>query len=246
MQKKSMLSLSIKLLFCMLQLNGCSHRTDSNLVKEMAAGNYTTLKMSLKRDRDSLVSVYQALPDVEQTIFLSETIKPLLRNHLENDLIPWWYGTAWDFNGISQVPGEGQIACGYFVSTLLRDLGFSLERYKLAQQASMNIVKSLAPQGYRWDWSNISAATLTEKIQNMPKGFYVIGLDNHVGFMLHDEDGSVWFLHSSYLDPVAVVREKAVCSEALEASNRYVLGYLESDWLVKKWLHNTKIATVKG
>jgi len=244
-KKYPMLSLSLSLLFFVMQVNSCAPFENNTPTEPISEQGYKDLKASLAQERDSLATVFKGLTADEQPVYLKEVVKPTLRDHLENDLIPCWYGTTWDFNGISQVPGEGEIACGYFVSTLLRDLGYSLERYKLAQQASLNIVKSLSPKDQRWDWSGISRATLTEKVKGLSKGFYVVGLDFHVGFLLHDDDGRVWFLHSSYLDPVAVVRENALTSEAL-ASDRYVLGYLESDWLVKKWLLRTKIATVKG
>lgn len=238
------LSLSILISVFQLACNPSSPRSGMFPI-EISNAEYKLMKTDLSQERDSLGRVFSTLPEEEQGAFLEETRKTM-RSHLENDLIPCWYGTEWDFNGISQVPGEGMIACGYFVSTLLRDLGYDLERYKLAQQAALNIVRSLSPKEYRKDWSDISTATLTERIQALDKGFYVVGLDNHVGFMLHDDDGSVWFLHSSYMDPVAVVRELATESEPLASSNRYVLGYLETDWLVKKWLKRDKIATVKS
>jgi hypothetical protein len=55
---------------------------------------------------------------------------------IDKKLLPYWLGTTWNFNGTTQVPGEGSIACGYFVTTLLRDAGVKLERVKLAQMAS--------------------------------------------------------------------------------------------------------------
>jgi hypothetical protein len=44
----------------------------------------------------------------------------------------------------SETPGRGEIACGYFVSTVLRDAGFGVERVRLAQQASERIVRTLS------------------------------------------------------------------------------------------------------
>ena len=29
-----------------------------------------------------------------------------------DSLLPCWYGTPWDFNGITETPGQGKIACG--------------------------------------------------------------------------------------------------------------------------------------
>ncbi len=270
-----MLGLSITLWYSIFStmLSNPVFSGNGMLPRNISDADYKELKQDLWKQRDSLSRVFVGLtapgsdasvPDTSapagsgpvasaaaealaevQAEFLEATRK-IMQAHLENDLIPCWYGTEWDFNGISQVPGEGMIACGYFVSTLLRDLGFDLERYKLAQQASLNIVRSLSPKEHRKDWSGISTAVLTERIQEMDQGFYVVGLDNHVGFLLHDDDGSVWFIHSSYMDPVAVVRELATDSAPLAASNRYVIGYLESDWLIQKWLKKEKVVTIKS
>ena len=61
--------------------------------------------------------------------------RTVLTRSIYNDLLPAWYGTPWDFNGTSEVPQQGKIACGYFVSTILRDAGWKVERVRLAQQA---------------------------------------------------------------------------------------------------------------
>lgn len=247
-QKLKMFGLSITLwytVFCFLTCNP-SAPGNGMLPRDISEADYKALKEELRSERDSLSIELAGLNESDDEAEFLENSRKILRAHLEDDLIPCWYGTEWDFNGISQVPGKGMIACGYFVSTLLRDLGYDLERYKLAQQASLNIVRSLSPKEHRRDWSGISTSTLAERIQEMEEGFYVVGLDNHVGFILHDDDGSVWFIHSSYMDPVAVVRELATDSEPLAASNRYVVGYLESDWLIRKWLKKEKIATIKS
>lgn len=83
--------------------------------------------------------------------------KKLLHNHtLETDklhiqisrfitdsIIPCWYGTPWNFNGCTTEPGKGSIACGYFVTTVLKDAGLQLNRIKLAQQPSGIIIHQL-------------------------------------------------------------------------------------------------------
>src|ERR1700741_5295000 len=55
---------------------------------------------------------------------------------LRDSLLPCWYGTPWGFYGTTEEPGQGTIACGYFVTTVLRDAGCSLQRIKLAQYPS--------------------------------------------------------------------------------------------------------------
>ena len=57
-----------------------------------------------------------------------------------------WLGTPWDFNGTAKGPGAGKIACGYFVATVLKDAGFQVDRYQLAQQPSENILRSFLPK----------------------------------------------------------------------------------------------------
>ena len=53
-------------------------------------------------------------------------------NALVNDIIPFWYGTKWSFEGHTNKPNDGEIACGYFVSTTLKDVGLNINRYHLA------------------------------------------------------------------------------------------------------------------
>ena len=62
---------------------------------------------------------------------------------MTDSVFPDWMGTKWDFNGVSNVPGKGMIACGYFVSTTLKHIGFNLNRYKLAQQAAYTVIDVL-------------------------------------------------------------------------------------------------------
>ena len=58
-------------------------------------------------------------------------------------IITNWIGTKWDFNGVSEEQKKFTIACGYFVTTVLRDAGFQIARSKLAQCASEQMIRSL-------------------------------------------------------------------------------------------------------
>jgi hypothetical protein len=205
------------------------------------AVDYPALKTHIETERDSLSRLYLANPG-EATI---QQARKYVLKRLSKDLFPQWYGTGWDFNGITQVPQKGQIACGYFVSTLLRDVGFRVERARMAQQASLYIIRSLSPSEHRKDWSRITTAEFARRVGELPQGLYVVGLDIHTGFVLHDEE-DVWFVHSSYGDPSVVVKEKAAESAILAQSNRFVLGRVDNDWLMKKWLKGEKVVTVTG
>ena len=174
---------------------------------------------------------------------LITTTKEYIYTQLIDTIFPSWYGTEWDFNGYSNVPKKGLIACGYFVSTILKHIGFNLDRYKLAQQYSSGIVKSLC-NNIQYVRDN-DTEKLFRYINSKPNQLYVVGLDNHVGFISKEKDG-IYFIHSSYLGPVAVVKEKAQTAEALIGSNLFVLGQLtENHSLITSWLTDAQIAVRK-
>src|SRR5688572_14401155 len=62
---------------------------------------------------------------------------------LTDSIFHYWYDTEWDFNGITQEPRKGDIACGYFVTTTLLHSGFDLDRVKIAQQPASIIIRTL-------------------------------------------------------------------------------------------------------
>ncbi len=129
---------------------------------------------------------------------------------LLNEIIPYWYGTEWDFNGHTDTPGEGKVACGYFVSTTLLQIGVNLNRYELAQQTPENESKSLATGGKVIE---ISGEDISENLANIKAaigdGICFVGLGrSHVGFLVKRKD-ELFFAHSSYLSPGVVIIELA-------------------------------------
>lgn len=158
-------------------------------------------------------------------------------------LAPYWYGTPWSFNGISQTPQEGSIACGYFVTTLLEDAGLKVQRAKLAQQASENIIKSLTTEKHIKRFHNASLKKFVTAVENWGAGLYVVGLDFHVGFIWHDGK-DVHFIHSTYVHPKAAFSELATHSPVLASSKYRVIGKIsDDDRLIKKWLLEKSFAT---
>ena len=164
--------------------------------------------------------------------------KAFLYQQLTQQIWPAWYGTEWDFNGISNTPGEGQIACGYFVSTTLKHAGFRLNRYRLAQQAASDICDALAPDVYRFRSREALEGFLKKQSGEQ---LYVLGLDYHVGFV-QQKDSIYSFTHSSYYEPTRVTNERFDNSAALEYSTVYVLASLfEKESLVEKWLSGKQV-----
>lgn len=152
---------------------------------------------------------------------------------LMNEDIPcYWKGTGWDFNGVTRTPGNGDIACGYFITTVLQDLGFQLKRTWLAQQAASVIVKQLTAGAHSFS----SVPAMIRFIQQQKEhDVFIVGLDFHTGFMIKDGK-DVYFLHSNYINRKGVIKEPAATSAALNASKYFLLGSLyRNDKLMKQW-----------
>jgi len=153
---------------------------------------------------------------------------------LNDSIFGYWMQTPWNFNGHTDTPRKGEIACGYFVTTTLRDIGVRLQRYKLAQQAASVIVEKLCEP------TSMKRLASLEKLNNYlenrgEREIYILGLDYHVGFVIR-EGGESYFVHSDYIGSSGVKREKLNDSRAIHASESYVIGSLTAnEKLLKKW-----------
>ena len=156
-------------------------------------------------------------------------------------IFPHWYGTAWDFNGYTDKPGEGTVACGYFVSTTLKHSGIKLNRYKMAQKSSMDGALMLEPKDSLLIVRGTVKAFLPVFEKKCKDGLYMVGLSFHVGF-LYKSGSDVYFIHSSYLAPVCVVKEKAAESAALAQSSIFVVADITYNHkLMKKWMNGEEL-----
>lgn len=229
-------------IYCLL-LPGNQLRAQQLPADSTAATAYQDTVFHIEQQRLLLAQSYQqATTDSARQAILHEA-KSFLINTIDQKLFPFWYGTPWTFEGHTAIPNQGSIACGYFVSTLLEDLGFQVERIRMAQQASELIIKSLCSETNIKRFSNVSPETFTAAMQNSPDGLYIVGLDIHTGFILKYA-GKIVFVHSSFLPPMTVVREPINTSEILSASRYRVIGNLSEDsTLLLKWLNRAQIQT---
>lgn len=147
-------------------------------------------------------------------------------------LYPYWLGTRWDFNGTSQVPGEGQIACGYFVTTMIEDMHIPINRIQMAQCASEEMIMNQIESSYITRYNAVEHDTLFSFIRQHADRLYIIGLDNHTGFIRKDHEG-VWFIHSSGRFPFRVIKENAETSKTIRNSKYKVLGCLSEGSVCK-------------
>jgi len=162
---------------------------------------------------------------------------------LLNDIIPYWYGTVWDFNGYTNTPNEGVVACGYFVSTTLKHMGLNINRYKLAQQAGLYEAKSLQPNGNLLVYhitKKQSFDDIMDKIKKQLKeGLYFVGLSNHVGY-LYVKNNEIYFLNSDYANGYVII-EKAAYSRVFRSKIYVIANISHNDFLISNWINNTKI-----
>jgi hypothetical protein len=153
-------------------------------------------------------------------------------------IIPHWIGTPWDFNGTTETPGQGSIACGYFVTTVLRDAGLPLQRIKLAQCASEQMITTLVQPAHVQRYSNMPFERFLKALLQQGRGLYIVGLDNHTGFLYHDGQ-ELYFIHASYIGAKEVATEKAADALILRASRYRITGKLSADEAVlERWVNS--------
>jgi hypothetical protein len=206
----------------------------SNAALSKPEPDYASVRAKLERERQKLAA---ALDD-DRAGTITRARATLVRT-LRDDILPAWNGTEWAMNGTSQVPHDGKIACGYFISTTLLHAGFGVERVRMGQQASEHIARSLVPRESLWRTSDQPIADFVARLRKGGDGIYLVGLDNHVGYVIVDGDDT-WFHHSG---PGVVRREPALSASFLSTSRYRVATKLFDDALVEKWLRGDAIAT---
>lgn len=202
--------------FCLLFFINCG----SSQIKNKSL-NYSDFKSRVEKQKQSLKS--KNIEEVKSYLF-----------ELINDSIPiYWKDTPWDFNGITQEPGKGNIACGYFITNTLTDIGFKIKRVYLAQQASSVMIKELT--------TNINYFSKISSMKDFilkqgTKEVFVVGLDFHTGYITKDGK-DVYFIHSNYINKKGVVKELIDNSKALSESKTFMLGCLtQNNEVIKKWV----------
>jgi hypothetical protein len=208
------------------------------------AVEYTELVHAIEKKRATLAVQYDNATSSDERAQIRQTARRFLFSAIREEILPRWLGTRWSFAGTTQTPRTGEIACGYLVTTVLRDAGFRLERAPLAQQPSELILKSLVREAQIRRFSNTPIDRFLESLEQWGEGFYLVGLDIHVGFITRDTTGTR-FIHSSYTEPKVVLDEAAKESPILSASRYRVLAKLSTDdELVMKWLLGKRIRTL--
>lgn len=191
--------------------------------------NYKNLKHRIKKQKSKVSQLENSVEKLSQG-------KELFANLLVDSIFNYWYGTTWDFNGHTKTPRNGEIACGYFITTTMKDVGINLNRIKLAQQASSEIIKKLCKTETIKTYSNLEKLKIyLSEIKN--NEILILGLDYHVGFVVK-RDGKNYFIHSNYIAREGVIKEILENSLAIKNSNIYMIGNVtRNDELILDWLN---------
>lgn len=193
----------------------CRHVYDQ---QARLAKNYMEAKASQKK---------QIREEAKEAIFQAITQK----------ILPHWNETEWDFNGITREPTKGVIACGYFVATILQHAGIELDRRKMGQCSSSDLVKSLCDTTSIQTFRNKNFAGFWEYLsEKAPDGLFIVGLEKHTG-LIAKKGRTITFVHSRKPRLAGVIFEDAGKSLSLHNSKIHVIGnVLENQTLIERWL----------
>lgn len=187
--------------------------------------SYTATLNSIKKDRISMI----------ENKISNDSIKAYLTEQFITNIFPKWIGTTWDYNGYTNIPKKGAIACGYFVSTPLKHIGFNWNRFKLAQMYSKKIIEKTCGNFIVFK----TKKKLNTYMETQENGIYIIGLSSHVGYIIKHKNKS-WFVHSNYFDNEGPIKENILSSEAIDNSEAYWLGKFTTNKNVDMWLNSIR------
>jgi hypothetical protein len=231
------------LIICVCFCLGCKQQKKPNQQNEngqtvatpLVLEDYAQLKKEMLQKQQQYKNEFAKATSATQKKKTNELALHFFERKITKDFTDQWLGTTWDFNGVTQIPRTGDIACGFFVTTVLRDAGYVINRVKYAQCASQIMIQYLCDQADIKTFSNATMETVTNYIHSKGKGLYVTGLDFHTGFIYNDGQ-EIYFIHSLYIKRVGVVKQKLADAIVFEKSKYKMIGKLSEAKFVERWL----------
>lgn len=211
--------------------------------------NYDSLITDIHNQQTKFQQEYSIANDSLKNVLISEATD-FVYDKLIKDIFPAWYETPWVFGGVASEPHPNKtnptkkesIDCGHFVTRTLYDVGFDIQKNKLAQLASETMIKNLSQPDEIHRYRNKKIQTINTELDNIPEGLYITGLDCHTGFILN-EKGNKKFIHSSYYpDQMQVVSEPIIGNNPFADSKYRVLGKILDEEMMKHWLTGEKFS----
>jgi len=202
---------------------------------------YLKICSNLDSSRQALALELQRATTKDAKSKIYDRARTLLIKTFSDSLFVCWYGTEWDFNGTTTKPRQGEIACGYFVTTLVRDAGFKIDRVALAQCASQSMIYTLCPDEGIKIITGGQVAKVKEHLLSKDDGIFIIGLDTHTGFVVK-KGTDLQVVHSNYtMASDGVMSEPFDGATVINYNNYFVIGdFLNSDTTIKNWINGTE------
>jgi hypothetical protein len=120
-----------------------------------------------------------------------------------------------------------------------------LNRYHFAQQAGLNAAKSIQKNEKLLTIRTDNFQSLQKQCnQKLKDGLYFVGLDNHVGYLLLQNE-TLYFIHSDYISD-KVVFEIAENSMAFNSWTHVICPITNNRELTNDWILNREIPIVKN
>jgi hypothetical protein len=207
---------------------------------------------SIAARRTTLARAYAAAPDDRARAAVRADARAFLIEAITSDLFPLWLGMPWGLgsNSTATRPHEPgmKVGCSYFVTAILGNAGFRLSnRYTFARAPALDIQRSLArDKSDIHRYLSIPADDLESRIAALGDGLWLIGLNNHIAWVVV-HDGAVRLVHASGVDRV-VIDEPFAPSPVIDFSRR--AGYFVSpvivasptnDALIDAWLRGETV-----
>lgn len=215
--------------FCLLSVGLASASLKPRQAAATLRGSYNDERERIDRARRSWANSSgrsQPMIVAEVAPFLGDAVLRLARH---------WLGTPWGRGRPqAQWPHGGKINCGTFVGTLLLHAGFNVDVVRLQRQPSSHIIATFVPHAETVRCSNIPLPRFLEKIQTQEPGLFIVGLDLHVGLIVHTGD-ELRFVHSNIVTG-DVVDECAAESIVLSSSRYRMVGKLAAPSTLSAWL----------
>lgn len=197
---------------------------------------YDELKAETLDKRTEYRKVYNSVAKNKQDSVITDA--QMYLQEKADEFFRAWYDTPWTFEGHTQVPKQGTIACGYFITTTLRDMGFNVPRIYWAQQGAEYVVKKLSPDVRRF--YDVPMQEIVEYIEEKGEGLYIVGLDCHVGYIYY-HNGKKNFVHPNYYrKSIGVMSEPLIGHNPLNDSKLRVIGKIFDKEMTKNWILNNK------
>lgn len=212
-----------------------SSSVSSDLVQKKRS-QYDIIKDKIENQRLAFqFRIGNAASEEEKNSIIVEA-QDYLSKVMVSDIAPSWYGTPHDYNGASNKPGDGKIACGYFVSTVLNHLGFRFDRKLLGRQNSPYIIEAFShPTLVKTTWLQDYNEFVADIKADGP-GVYIVGMDRHVGFVAYDGD-KLAFIHSYKTVQSQPINERSL----LSISKWRMMGKTFGFALVAQWIRGETI-----